>query len=874
VKNTVAVLECLVSFVAATCVPVSKRDAPSAQSSAYNSLSFKRSNNNTPSKKSNTTPLSISTPKEDKVFFVTCGAFEMAVCLLRMVLEEHTTKVSSSSWSRHKREALDTFDSIGVADSIANVQIESTMPQNAIPALVMKIMACLTHNASDSLKTDRILPHLTNIVHQSMMIFLPSPEIQRYGCWTLMSLSNPLLQELIAAGSFSILVNAMKCHPYDVGVQEHGNNALYNLLPLLIVCYNNNNNSSSSSNSSNTDKNKIQNAADPDDILSMDTATPAAAIEIDGKQLEDYSSLLPSLPSIVLRGMEEHPDHLAVQQYGLLVLTRLCQQDQETYEIVVSEGGLTALLNVVFMATTHTYSALATDDYHYSSNNNNNNNSSQNSISEKHDCLAQMACQFLRDLSRPSNSSMDILRIIAVKGGTQTVLRVLDHYNREHVGGGYANGNGHGHHHHHHHHHHHVAHYNRFAVNIIDPAMACLRNLMTNEDNRSEIMTLSKMSMASQQQASTSTTTGAAQNDNDADADGDGDDQTSDINISKSNSGESDQTDSSTNKCVNILPIVLATMDLYPLDAAIQAYGCDLLGRLAQGEEMARMELIESTIFVHNDGDGNDNDNDDNINGNGNNDSNYDSKPSNNSRLWKKTPQSTNTNAEAEVAGEGSLESSPSAEDAEMIDLTEQLGSSSIMSSTSENGRADSDRHSGSSSKVNKIDSLVTVVRAMRNHRTHSGVQERSVVLLLAMVLDRSATVASSASSSRGSSSSASASSYLIQRLQEVYDGQRDPQDPNDPSSLLSFLQSAIVTPRGTERLKKLIQVMEEYTRKTKRASIYSPFGTTTTNNNSNQRHAANNGGHGSSNGLVGTFLARRWNQLAVGRGSGNSSSG
>mmetsp|Transcript_5622 Transcript_5622/g.13026 ORF Transcript_5622/g.13026 Transcript_5622/m.13026 type:complete len:538 (+) Transcript_5622:318-1931(+) len=267
----------------------------------------------------------------------------------------------------------------------------------------------------------------------------------------------------------------------------------------------------------------------------------------------------------------------------------------------------------------------------------------------------------------------------------------------------------------------------------------------------------------------------------------------------------------------------------------------------------------------------NDNDNDDNINGNGNNDSNYDSKPSNNSRLWKKTPQSTNTNAEAEVAGEGSLESSPSAEDAEMIDLTEQLGSSSIMSSTSENGRADSDRHSGSSSKVNKIDSLVTVVRAMRNHRTHSGVQERSVVLLLAMVLDRSATVASSASSSRGSSSSASASSYLIQRLQEVYDGQRDPQDP---SSLLSFLQSAIVTPRGTERLKKLIQVMEEYTRKTKRASIYSPFGTTTTNNNSNQRHAANNGGHGSSNGLVGTFLARRWNQLAVGRGSGNSSSG
>lgn len=667
-EYTIALLEGLVSFVSATCADTSPPPSPNGSSNSgggasYNSLSFKRKT--TPESKSSKSQITTSSnPKEDKALFVTCGAFEMAVYLLRQVLEDHTNKTASSSWSRHKRTDILVDESFGVADSIANVQIQSTLPENKIPQLCLHAIACLAHNASDALKNDRILPLLTPIIHKSMMVFLPCPSIQVDGCWTLYSLSNPLLQELVASGSVSILANALKCHPTNADVQEHGNKALYNLLPLLMACYHN----------------------------KSDKDSTVLSIEIDGRRLQDYTTLLPVLPAIVLRGMEEHPNHLAVQQYGLLVLTKLCRQDQETYEIVVSEGGLTALLHVVTMATT----TITTTN---------------NENVEQHDCLAQMACQFLRDLSRPTNSSSDILRIIAVKGGVRTVLRLLHHYN---TSGSESNG---------------------FTVNIIDPAMACLRNLMTHEDNRSEIMTLSKNAILA-----------------------------------------SAADDTQDEEYVHIVPIVLRTMAHHPDDAAIQAYGCDLLGRLAMGEETARLELIQSTIY--------------------NNNNNSNSTPttptkefSNHSRLWKKASPTKEKETPIETA----------------------------MSNMS----MDDNLHHHKANKDIE-DAFVTTIRAMKNHRSHPGVQDRGTVLLLTMVIDRD-------------SKPLVASTYLVQRLQEVVSLQFQ-------SELLAFLKDTTVSQKGHDRWKKLVQVVEQYDRKAKSKNGDTVEPSTGTN-----------------------FFAKKWNFLAGG---------
>jgi len=749
VEYTIAILECLVSFVAATCAVPQAQESPKQQTS-YNSLSFRRATTPKKEKKPSLKPEVSSNPKEDKTFFVRCGAFEMAVRMLREVLEDHVSKASSASWSRNKSADLDTFDSIGVADSSADVKIESTMPENEIPALVMHLIACLTHNASDAIKTDVILPQLTSIVHKSMMVFLPSPEVQAYGCWTLHSLSNPLLQELIAAGSVSVLVRAMKRHHSDALVQEHGNKSLYNLLPLLAFCTNQNDKRENNNYNSETNSNPVnQNPAS--------APAPAVLIEIDGERLEDYSSLIPGLPAIVLRGMESHPDHLAIQQYGLLVLTRLCQQDQESYEIVISEGGLTALLNVVMM-TTNAKLNLRASDHNLSGYDDPyvNDNNKHSSTSEKYDCLAQMACQFLRDISRPTNSSMDILRIIAVKGGMKTVLKLLDHYNQENLRCGGVNSG--------------ISNYygnnQQFAIiNIVDPAMACLRNLMTNEDNRREVVTFLSMSKALQQEQKSSSNNNPY--------------------------GNNDDDDDTIQVCANLIPIVLKTMDAYPLDAPIQAYGCDLLGRLAQGEQAARIELIKTTIDP------------DAFSASGR------------ARLWKKSDSHDDPSGIS--AGNGAEDNG---EDAEIVDLSDQMSGNVV---------------STSPKYKKQIDALMTVVRAMRNHRNHKGVQERTVALILAMVIDRDAMFNGNGDSSTSQSSS---SFYLIQRLQEVYDLQRD---KDNPATFLAFLQSTLVPPKGVERLKALTKIVDEYDRKKTRGTDDDPS-------------------NSSGSGLIGKFLRRGWN--------------
>jgi hypothetical protein len=519
---------------------------------------------------------------ERKNAFVTSGAFEMTMHVLRQFLDDfiaehdppqkNANDYDSGATNKKEEKAENVETSIAAAHTAANFTTTSK-----IPSLTMTILAHLTWSASDALKKDRVLP-LMNLVHKCMTTFLTDANVQGFGCWIMHNLSNPLLQELLAAGSLSIVVSSMKRHPEDSLVQEHGNAALYNLLPLVLI---NNNN----------------------------------RLDIDRLLFREISALLPSLPAIVLRGMEQNVSHLSVQQFGLLVLDRICQKDQEYYEVFVSEGGLTILMNNLKMTI---------DSGEDRNDNDGIDDITRMSIIEKRDCLAQLSCQFLRDLSRPTNSSMDILRIIAVKGGITALVHLLDRYKAD------ASSSS--------------RYHSHNVINIVDPAMACLRNLFCDSENIRQGMA--------------------------------------------DNAGNH-----------RVIPTVLQTMDCFPQDAAVQAYGCDLLGRLAQSDS-ARREIRNTTV----------------------------------------------------------------------IGIPSQA------------------------------DTMVTVVRAMNRHRSHTGVQERAIVLLWAMIIHDT-----------------KHSSSLISRLREVHNEEQRQNKRKGKGGemvvvdLIIFLKETRITPRGLDRLRELVSAVEQY---------------------------------------------------------------
>ncbi|KAL3921259.1 MAG: hypothetical protein SGILL_002843 [Bacillariaceae sp.] len=534
----------------------------------------------------------LSQLREQKDAFVASGAFEMTMHVLRQFLEDFKN-VNSPSPGRDEWKAAASDDihqmlsGMEEPEEPVNEKIGTT--DSKIPPIVLTILAHLTENASDELKKDRVLP-LLQLVHNCMGTFLADATVQGFGCWILHNLSNPLLQELVAAGSMSVAVSSMKCHPADPLVQEHCDAALYNLLPLVLNC------------------NSDQRMA----------IAPTVYREI--------SSLIPSLSAVVLRGMEQNANNFSVQQYGLLVLNRICQKDNDHYEVFISEGGLTVLLNSLKMTTTKTFNREDSDGIPES-------DETANSMIEKRDCLAQLACQFVRDLSRPTNSSMDIVRIIAIKGGIPALIHLLDHYNTEasSLSKKGKEQNIHA------------------MVNVVDPAMACLRNLFCHTENIREAM--------------------ADNHDNH-----------------------------------RVIPTVLSTMDCFPDDAAVQAYGCDCMGRLSQVEG-ARREI-------------------------------------------------TNTIA----AGVGYV--------------------------------------AASSTSTPESDAMLTVLRAMKNHRTHAGVQERSIVLLWVLVVH----------DTRHSSS-------LISRLREVHNELQQKSGNGDmvTTDFVLFLEDSRVTPKGIERLEELVDAIEKY---------------------------------------------------------------
>jgi DNA-binding protein H-NS len=510
---------------------------------------------------------------ETKTIFVTCGAFEMSMHVLRQFLEEQkgiNTEKSNQNCGRSEWKAAVSND---VEQIFNGMEIRILTTTSKIPPLVLATLANLTDNASEELKKGRVLP-LLQLVHDCMTTFLSDPVVQGFGCWILHNLSNPLLQELVAAGSMSVVVSSMKCHPSDPLVQEHGNAVLYNLLPLILNC----------------DSNQ--------------------RMEIAPMMYREITALIPSLSAVVLRGMEQSATHLSVQQYGLLVLNRICQKNHDHYEVFISEGGLTVLLNNLKMPTTRTF-----EDNH-----------GDGDMMEKRDCLAQLACQFVRDLSRPTNSSMDIVRIIAIKGGVSALVHLLEHYNAEAFFRESEDNN-------------------TNAINIVDPAMAALRNLFCHTENIRQVM--------------------------------------------------ADNYDNH-----RVIATVLRTMDCFPQDPPVQAYGCDCLGRLSQVEG-ARRELVD--------------------------------------------PVAT-TLSQSELLLEPS-------------------------------------------------DAMLTVIRAMTNHRTHAGVQERAVVLLWVLIVHDN-----------------KHSSSLISRLREAHNElQQQRRRDMVMMDFLAFLEDTKVTPKGIERLEELVDAIHQY---------------------------------------------------------------
>lgn len=518
---------------------------------------------------------------DQKTLFVTCGAFEMTMHVLRQFLEEHhgikrhIINQNDERW-RDEWKAAASNDVDQILSAMDDVHLEDTSTGGSpstttskIPPLVLTTLAHLTEGASEELKKDRVLP-LLQLVHDCMTTFLLDPVVQGFGCWILHNLSNPLLQELVAAGSMTVIVSSMKCHPSEPLVHEHGNAALYNLLPLILNC------------------------------------DSSQRMEIAPMMYREISALIPSLSAVVLRGMEQNASDLSVQQYGLLVLNRICQKSHDHYEVFISEGGLTVLLNSLKRVRTF--------------------DSSQRDKLERRDCLAQLACQFVRDLSRPTNSSMDIVRIIAIKGGVSALVHLLEHYNAEAVfqaSGSNVTG----------------------AINIVDPAMACLRNLFCHTENIRQVM--------------------------------------------------ADNYDNH-----RVIPTVLHTMDCFPQDAAVQAYGCDCLGRLSQVEGARR-------------------------------------------------------------------------------EITNTVATMSFQSASSVHGS----------------DAMLTVIRAMTNHRSHAGVQERAVVLLWVLIVHDN-----------------KHSSSLISRLREAHNEQQQQRKSSMVTmDFLAFLEESKVTPKGLDRLEELVDAIVQY---------------------------------------------------------------
>lgn len=564
--------------------------------------------------------------KDDKAFFVTSGAFGET----RHVLKQSLLQLATPS---------------------------------AETVLGLEILAHLATDASDALKNDHILSSVP-LIHQLMEGSLllerslstsedsgtsltgsssgPSPPwserrilLQVYGCQILRHLSNPLLQELVVAGSVEVLARAMYSCVDEPLVHEHGNAALYNLLPVRPTTY----------------------------LLGWDPDHQHHHHQPphEGDNNDDPSLLPLSLPSIVVRGMQAHPRDWRVQQYGLLVLKRICQKDVEQFEwMASSEGGLSVVLTVLSYLTSGPSSS-DTNGSSLSSPPEGENDDEEEATTRE--CLVQLSCQFLKDLSKPSNYNhkgnnsndddnhhhnsttttpfnnnqthhyqMDMIRIIAIKGTLQAMVQVLHRY------------------------------FNN--PNICDPALCCLRNLLTHPETQQQALDMMYYPL-----------------------------------------------EGNTDTALSTIPTIHQCMKAQPQDAAVQAYSLDCLGRLAQSQAAARLQVVSE-------------------------------------------------------------------------------------------GHADVDKDPLSSL-------LATILRAMVTHRSHAGVQDRAVFVLVAVM--KSSGRDQSSSSPQGKITT---TTTIMEQLEPAFEALQPKWGEHDvfiEDDLQSFFKASKVPPRGVSRLAELSELVRTY---------------------------------------------------------------
>ena len=428
--------------------------------------------------------------------------------LLQHVLLPEASSPSASPPLPSPSASFDGDSKLNFATIINHIEVvmKSNL-QNAskeclhLQALCTSCLAIIAqHYASCDLKNDHLLPITVSIVVRQIMTkyVVESPDVQRYSCQLLRYLSNPLLQELVAAGCVLPILNSMKYHPYNASVQEHGNATLYNLLTICL---------------SNASEAARGEAADGS---SGSTSNGCCCIIVDGMIMTTSN-----IASIVVEGMMENKTDLQVQKYGLLVLTRLLivpsqlstSKANEMYILSVTEQILSHGngLHVILKALSSSASSTSAPEDVIS-------DPKFIDLQNVREEIIQIACSLLKHISR---QSANIQLLLIKKDGISVLLNVMRTL---------SDGN----------------------VNIHDPIMATIRNLCS-------VVTIPPPSAAA----------GSIKADDNNKAE-----DSSNIDKNINSILHTTMMDNGGISCI------LATMTIHHSDAAIQAYGCDALGRL------------------------------------------------------------------------------------------------------------------------------------------------------------------------------------------------------------------------------------------------------------------------------------------------------
>ena len=480
----------------------------------------------------------VQVAKESKTLFVTSNAMECTVRILRIIL---LNKEEEEEENKLDDEEIST----SIISSASSTTTTTTTALKQITSTAMHCLAALSQDASDDIKTDNLLPLIyDSLVHDIMIQYIDCPLVQCYSCQLLRELSNPLLQELVSYGSVPYIWNSNQRHPNDCKVQEHTCACLYTLLPIYY---------STMSTTSSSE---------------FSTSPP--------------SSLSPSqIIHGLVPGMRMNQKELEVQKYSLLVMTRVLLIQQKIIEKEKQQqqqqqdDSSRQLLSFIMTTPKKKFQTL----YNKTNNINNNNNDISTTTSRistvlaqqgvlnailtalmvhsKNEELAQIGCMLLKHTSRQSLEFCTAMINYNNNNNNTNNNNGDDISEREGGGGNDDDGGGGG-----------IMIIVKYvmqshldSINIQDPAMACIRNLLSFKD--SQPMALTTISPTSSSNGTTSNSV---------------------ISPSKMAASTVRKVLSYKDKG-NDIEILIHTvglvMTIHTQDSAIQAYGCDLLARIA-----------------------------------------------------------------------------------------------------------------------------------------------------------------------------------------------------------------------------------------------------------------------------------------------------